>query len=682
VDAVAAPAGLADAPVARAVPADVAELPGLEDDGDDSDADEPRQAAGRALPPELTRFGPRPDCSRGCAHNHQVAAPDDSPAGLEPSPGASPGTSGGVAQQRAGGNAPAAAGLEPANAMRLDRLIATAGAHGAATAVAGAIVGAALQRGAVAAGNVGDGEEDTSGGGADARATVAPEPPLPPVDVVMADANPVLPRDALHTATTRAGRAARAREERTMATTITTRTGGVLSIHAHPDLEPAAFPNLYPYGTNHFGTNREQPIGIAAYFTNRVQNADPRFQLPVYLAWAVSLSVYLQLRNQISVSLRIQQNGRAPRLNTLRRQVAALHRQQRRQDAAVPDPAAAGEAAPPRPAAALLAGGRPGRWNLYRGGGVAPAPRAAPGQLEEEENEAAAGADDFGNIEATARAILSNIRGTPAYWADAASDLFAMLRSIGPPTWFLTLSANELGWDDLVLALMHAPAERARRAKEALGAAAYDRATPPERVASARAVLGAAAYMDATPAQRDASARQALGEAAFLSATAAQREASARQALGEAAYNHATPVQREASAREALGEAAYGSATEEQRRDALLDSVSRSEMYQLIRDNQVRIERLRAGRRGRATRVRAPACPSTPNPPHSLERIRNDCAATFFPPIPALPGHRGASLQPPLRDAAQGHDRLSRLPGRGAGLLLARGVSGGCRTNT
>ncbi|PNW79498.1 hypothetical protein CHLRE_09g417401v5 [Chlamydomonas reinhardtii] len=367
-DAVAAPAGLADAPVARAVPADVAELPGLEDDGVDSDADEPRQAAGRALPPELRLFGPRPDCSRGCAHNHQVAVPHDSPAGLEPSPGTVPGTSGGVAQQRAGGNAPAAAGLEPANAMRLDRLIATAGAQGAAAAVAGAIVGAALHRGAVAAGNVGDGEEDASGGGADARATVAPEPPLPPVDVVMADANPVLPRDALHTATTRAGRAARAREERTMATTITTRTGGVLSIHAHPDLEPAAFPNLYPYGTNHFCTNREQPIGIAAYFTNRVQNADPCFQLPVYLAWAVSLSVYLQLRNQISVSLRIQQNGRAPRLNTLRRQVAALHRQHRRQDAAVPDPAAAGEAAPPRPAAALLAGGRPGRWNLYSGG--------------------------------------------------------------------------------------------------------------------------------------------------------------------------------------------------------------------------------------------------------------------------------------------------------------------------
>lgn len=203
---------------------------------------------------------------------------------------------------------------------------------------------------------------------------------------------------------------------------------------------------------------------------------------------------------------------------------------------------------------------------------------------------------------------------------------------------------------------MHTPGERARRAKEALGAAAYDRATPPERAASARAVLGAAAFMDASPVQRDDSARQALGEAAFLSATAAQREASARQALGEAAYNHATSVQREASAREALSEAAYGSATEEQRRDALLDSVSRSEMYQLIRENQVREVACGApGLRGLGQSTGTSTCPSTPPAPTQS----SETALATFLPIPALPGHRGASLQPPLRDAAQGHDRVS-----------------------
>ena len=50
-------------------------------------------------------------------------------------------------------------------------------------------------------------------------------------------------------------------------------------------------------------------------------------------------------------------------------------------------------------------------------------------------------------------AFMRNIRGTASYWNAAKSDLFAMIRSLGPPTWFLTLSADDLGWDDLAIAL-------------------------------------------------------------------------------------------------------------------------------------------------------------------------------------------------------------------------------------
>lgn len=49
--------------------------------------------------------------------------------------------------------------------------------------------------------------------------------------------------------------------------------------------------------------------------------------------------------------------------------------------------------------------------------------------------------------------VTQNIRGTPQYWAHNAKDLHAMVRTLGPATWFLTLSANDLGWDDLALAL-------------------------------------------------------------------------------------------------------------------------------------------------------------------------------------------------------------------------------------
>jgi hypothetical protein len=48
---------------------------------------------------------------------------------------------------------------------------------------------------------------------------------------------------------------------------------------------------------------------------------------------------------------------------------------------------------------------------------------------------------------------MRNIRGTAAYWQNAGSDVFAMLRSLCPPTWFVTLLANKAGWDDLQLVL-------------------------------------------------------------------------------------------------------------------------------------------------------------------------------------------------------------------------------------
>ena len=49
--------------------------------------------------------------------------------------------------------------------------------------------------------------------------------------------------------------------------------------------------------------------------------------------------------------------------------------------------------------------------------------------------------------------FLRNIRGSPPYWQHELHDVLAMLRSIGIPTWFLTLSAADLHWPEMIQAV-------------------------------------------------------------------------------------------------------------------------------------------------------------------------------------------------------------------------------------
>ena len=46
--------------------------------------------------------------------------------------------------------------------------------------------------------------------------------------------------------------------------------------------------------------------------------------------------------------------------------------------------------------------------------------------------------------------FMKSIRGSTAYWKSAQMDLFSMIKNIGPPTWFITLSANDINWEDLI----------------------------------------------------------------------------------------------------------------------------------------------------------------------------------------------------------------------------------------
>ena len=44
---------------------------------------------------------------------------------------------------------------------------------------------------------------------------------------------------------------------------------------------------------------------------------------------------------------------------------------------------------------------------------------------------------------------MKNIRGTAAYWKDQLLDLLAKMNTLGPPTFFITLTANDCHWPEL-----------------------------------------------------------------------------------------------------------------------------------------------------------------------------------------------------------------------------------------
>ena len=49
--------------------------------------------------------------------------------------------------------------------------------------------------------------------------------------------------------------------------------------------------------------------------------------------------------------------------------------------------------------------------------------------------------------------FLKNIHGSPAYWQNELFDVLAMLHALGIPTWFLTLSAADLHWPEMIQAI-------------------------------------------------------------------------------------------------------------------------------------------------------------------------------------------------------------------------------------
>ena len=49
--------------------------------------------------------------------------------------------------------------------------------------------------------------------------------------------------------------------------------------------------------------------------------------------------------------------------------------------------------------------------------------------------------------------FMHNMRGTIAYWQRTKLDLLSMFRTLGPPTFFITLTTDDMNWPDLLYVL-------------------------------------------------------------------------------------------------------------------------------------------------------------------------------------------------------------------------------------
>jgi hypothetical protein len=46
--------------------------------------------------------------------------------------------------------------------------------------------------------------------------------------------------------------------------------------------------------------------------------------------------------------------------------------------------------------------------------------------------------------------FMKNVHGSPPYYQRTFYDLLAMIRQLGTPTWFFTLSAADMKWPDMI----------------------------------------------------------------------------------------------------------------------------------------------------------------------------------------------------------------------------------------
>ena len=175
-----------------------------------------------------------------------------------------------------------------------------------------------------------------------------------------------------------------------------------VSVFNEPQLELMAFPTLYPNGRNGFETHRNAKLSPLDYFQTRVMSSDARWaRHPSYLFWACNIVEAYKLQSSISIALRLRNSG-TQNMNTNKDK--DKHEESKEHY--------------------LTAGDLKG-----------------------------SSAKENPDVRENCYSFMRDIRGTAAHWQSTKIFLFTMLRSLGPPTFFITFSADDHHWKDLMLVL-------------------------------------------------------------------------------------------------------------------------------------------------------------------------------------------------------------------------------------
>ena len=181
--------------------------------------------------------------------------------------------------------------------------------------------------------------------------------------------------------------------------------GAPISIYTCTNAEQMAFPWLYPDGTNGYKTSRDPPITTLDYFQSRHLSSDARWASHIpYLFWSINVLEQRRLNENISVAIRMRSSG-----NSRTRERSGSSRQSRE--------------------------------NVSH---------------DEDQNLTAGDLRDLSSnpeLSDSCYGFMHNMRGTIAYWQRAKLDLLAMFRTLGPPTFFITLTADDMNWPDLLYVL-------------------------------------------------------------------------------------------------------------------------------------------------------------------------------------------------------------------------------------
>lgn len=174
-------------------------------------------------------------------------------------------------------------------------------------------------------------------------------------------------------------------------------TGQPVSFQKQKELEALAFFHLYPDGKGSclHDDRRLRTGGLSTCFRRRLWHNSSRSRRNTdWMAWALHIMQYKQILGGIAVSICL--NRGATTVHELGRALQATHND------------------------GLDAGTR---------------------------QNAAAHASEI------SYACVRNARSTSAYWSHVKKEIFTFIQQVGCPTLFTTLSANDVGWDDIAITL-------------------------------------------------------------------------------------------------------------------------------------------------------------------------------------------------------------------------------------